>query len=107
MGINYLRILRRLDKKLAAKENQPFCSSCWTTLNSTMERHRKYQAQPSSLCFEGTSEPSLATIPAQDRPVLDDDVDQPKSKRAKHTGKEKEKDKRSSPKSSKDRRAVK
>ena len=62
-----------------------------------MERHRKNQAQPTSLCFEGSSEPSHASIPPQNRPTLDEDIDQPKSKRSK-SGK---------PKSSKDKRAVK
>jgi len=63
-----------------------------------MERHRKNQAQPASLSFEGSSEPSHASIPPQIRPNLDEDIDQPKSKRSKPTVK---------PKYPKNRREVK
>mmetsp|Transcript_8691 Transcript_8691/g.10738 ORF Transcript_8691/g.10738 Transcript_8691/m.10738 type:complete len:80 (+) Transcript_8691:1060-1299(+) len=40
MCVNYQRLLRRLDKKLCDKTNKPFCPSCWSNLNQTMQHHR-------------------------------------------------------------------
>ena len=49
MCVNYQRLLRRLDKKLADKERQPFCPGCWKNLNTTMTHHRSNQTQPSPI----------------------------------------------------------
>jgi hypothetical protein len=49
--------MRRLDKKLADKENQPFCKTCWGSLNSTLVHHQKNLTLPTQIYeAEGSAE---------------------------------------------------
>ena len=52
MCVNYQRLLRRLDRKLADKETKPFCKPCHGNLNSTLEHHRKNQTKPLNIDFD-------------------------------------------------------
>ena len=46
MCINYQRLLRRLERKLADKEKSPFCEPCFRSLNCTLEQHWRNQTLP-------------------------------------------------------------
>ena len=59
MCVNYQRLLRKLDRKLADKES--FCTKCRQTLNNTVVYHKNNQAHPSQFAEQPVQQ--IADVP--------------------------------------------